>query len=360
MDHITLNGKSSLLVKGLMILSLPPITKPLMRAEKQEIDGRAGDLITELGYAAYDKDVSIGLRGDFKVDDVIDFFASSGTVIFSNEPDKYYNYSILDQIDFAKLLRFRTATVRFHVQPYKYSAVERAIAPFYKIVTGNNTRTADGVTYTITATGMGSISGTKGSSTAPSLDVTDITLEPGMYYAVLWGSGTIPANTKVELHAANQQTQPFGFMPLWDNTSYSTARRTLTDETTFDYLVFDVPNGGSIDAQYNMWLESAGVYVTNSGNTTAFPKLTLTLGENTTTTITLDGSEVLTIAHTENTQETLVIDTEAMEATINGALANRMVTGDYQALALTPGTHQIRWSAATVYAAEVTNYSRWI
>ena len=45
-------------------------------------------------------------------------------MIFSNEPDKYYRYRVLAQIDFEKLIRFRTATVTFHVQPYKYKANE--------------------------------------------------------------------------------------------------------------------------------------------------------------------------------------------------------------------------------------------
>ena len=45
-------------------------------------------------------------------------------MVFSNEPDKYYNYQILDQIDYERLIRFRTAKVKFHVQPFKYSAVE--------------------------------------------------------------------------------------------------------------------------------------------------------------------------------------------------------------------------------------------
>ena len=114
-------------IKGLLISSLPPISKPLMRTQVEEIDGRDGDIVTPLGYAAYDKEVSIGLYGDFDINRVISFFASSGKVIFSNEPDKYYNYTITQQIDFERLLRFRTATVTFHVQPFKYSAIQESL-----------------------------------------------------------------------------------------------------------------------------------------------------------------------------------------------------------------------------------------
>ena len=123
-SYIELNGKSSNQVMGLLIQNLPPISKPKMRTQIEEIDGRAGDIVTQLGFAAYDKVVEIGLYGDFDIDDVISYFNSSGTVVFSNEPDKYYNYQILDQIDYERLIRFRTAKVKFHVQPFKYSAVE--------------------------------------------------------------------------------------------------------------------------------------------------------------------------------------------------------------------------------------------
>lgn len=124
MNYITLNGKRSLLIKGLLISELPPITKPLVRTKIEEVDGRDGDIVTKLGYAAYDKKMSIGLFGDFNIDDIIEYFDSEGTVVFSNEPDKFYRYKILNQIDFERLIRFRTATVVFHVQPFKFSAVD--------------------------------------------------------------------------------------------------------------------------------------------------------------------------------------------------------------------------------------------
>lgn len=123
MNTVTLNGVRSTLIKGLLIQSLPPITKPQQRVLTETIDGRDGDRLTLLGYAAYDKTMQIALCGDYDVDQVIQYFAdnASGKVIFSNEPDKYYNYQIVKQIDFERLLRFKQAKVTFHVQPFKYS-----------------------------------------------------------------------------------------------------------------------------------------------------------------------------------------------------------------------------------------------
>jgi phage-related protein len=125
MNFITLNGIRSDSVKGLLISELPPVVKPQQRTEIEEIDGRDGDIVTKLGYSAYDRTLLIGLHGDFDIDDVICFFGSEGDAIFSNEPDKLYKYQILDDIEFERLIRFRKAKVSFHVQPFKYSAVER-------------------------------------------------------------------------------------------------------------------------------------------------------------------------------------------------------------------------------------------
>lgn len=124
-NYVIQNGLDSRYLKGLLIQELPPITKPLMRTSIEQIDGRDGDVITRLGYSAYDKKMKIGLFGDYDIDDIITFFNSSGTVTFSNEPEKYYIYDILDAIDYERLVRFRTAEITYHVQPFKYSTIEK-------------------------------------------------------------------------------------------------------------------------------------------------------------------------------------------------------------------------------------------
>ncbi len=124
MNYLVLNGKNSRYIQGLIISELPPVSKPLMRTQVEEIDGRDGDIVTELGFKAYDRIAKIGLSWNYDIDDVTDYFNSEGIVVFSNEPYLFYKYKIVSKIDYERLIRFRTANVTFHVQPFKYSTLE--------------------------------------------------------------------------------------------------------------------------------------------------------------------------------------------------------------------------------------------
>lgn len=126
-NFLIMNNVNSNTITGLLIQNLPPITKPRQRVNIEEIDGRDGDIITSLGYGSYDKEFQIGLSHNYDINEIIKFFDSEGTVTFSNEPDKYYNYKIIEQIDYEKLIRFKTANVKMHVQPFKYSINEEPI-----------------------------------------------------------------------------------------------------------------------------------------------------------------------------------------------------------------------------------------
>lgn len=123
--YVIINGESSLDIQGLVISKLPDISKPLMRNEKIEIDGRDGDIITKLGYSAYDKTIEIGLWGTYDINTIIEYFNQDGVITFSNEIDKYYNFSILNREDFInKLEKFKTASITLHCQPFKYEVNE--------------------------------------------------------------------------------------------------------------------------------------------------------------------------------------------------------------------------------------------
>jgi len=234
MNKITLNGVESTSITGLLIQSLPPISKPKRRTQIEEIDGRDGDLVTVLGYAAYDKKVKIGLHGSFNIDTVISFFDSSGDVVFSNEDGKFYRYAIYNAIDYDRLIRFREAEVAFHVQPFKYA---------------------------------------------------------------------------------------------------------LSEQT---------PTVVSIVSQESLTL-------TNNGN--IFSKPILSVTGSGTVLLFLNGNQAFTLSL--GTDETITIDSEAMEATNGGVLANRSVTGDYENIWLPVGANTLTWTG-TVTEISYQYPSRWI
>jgi len=120
MAYIEWKGIKSDTIPGLLICELPPITKPKMRTSVTKIDGRDGDLIEELGYESYTKNVKIGLTRNYDIDQIAKYFTGEGILNLSDEPTKVYNCKIVDKIDFEKLLRFKIATVKFHTQPFKY------------------------------------------------------------------------------------------------------------------------------------------------------------------------------------------------------------------------------------------------
>ena len=132
--YIILNNIDSRTISGLLISSLAPISKPLVRTQVDTVDGRDGDIVTPLGFSAYDKVIKIGLTHNYDIDEIIEYFNSSGVVTFSNEPDKYYKYAIYEQIDFERLIRFKTAEVTLHVQPFKFSNTE-TVKEFYSFQT---------------------------------------------------------------------------------------------------------------------------------------------------------------------------------------------------------------------------------
>lgn len=228
-QFIVINGISSETIPGLQVLSLPPITKPEMRHNTDEIDGRAGDIITKLGFSAYDRTVGVLLHHNFDLEQVRRFFAASGEISFSNEPEMIYTFDQLEEISFEKVGHFLTAEITFHVQPYKRDATEQPLI--------------------------------------------------------------FTASPAVVTNIGNETAGP----------------------------TFDITGSGTVEIQ-------------------------------------IDGLTAITVNMTDGQ---IVIDSTEMEASLNGVLKNRRVTGSYESLWLTPGEHSISWSG-TVASLTISNYSRWI
>lgn len=123
MSYFIFNDISSENFKNLIIENLPPIVKPPKRYELQEVDGSSKIGINILGYKAYEKSIPLGFTSP-DIYEAMDWLDGKGRLILSNEPDKYYDAFILEQIDYERVLRFRKATATFLVQPYKHATGE--------------------------------------------------------------------------------------------------------------------------------------------------------------------------------------------------------------------------------------------
>lgn len=362
LNEIILNGKSSSELQGLIIQSLPPVVKPQIRTQIEEIDGRDGDIVTKLGFAAYDKSFDIGLSYDFDIDDIIAFFNREGTVTFSNEPDKYYNYQILNQIDFERLIRFRTATVTMHVQPFKYSCVEtmKTYTVVNRLLSFNDyTRTINGITLTA-SNGSINISGTGTAATEFYLPINAVRLNPGSYTFSALGGGTSVSACSIRLiYDSPSNANSFGgkYVTLQNNTTL-TISTTLNEVKTYNYLYFYIAPNTAMDFNLNLNLiNNAGDSFTISNNGNYISKPIMTIYGSGTINLSLNDVQIFVIQLGD--EEYITIDSGQLEAYKDGTLKNRLVTGNYENFVLNVGKNEISWTG-DVEEFEVENYSRWI
>ena len=364
MSWICLNGTMSTTVQGLLIQTLPPISKPLMRTMIEEIDGRDGDIITKLGYSAYDKEITIGLHGDYDVDEVISFFNSEGEVIFSNEPDKFYRYQILDQIDFEHLLRFKTAAVVFHVQPFKYSAVDDAYWITTDVLKLHTYKSSSNSPRVISNGEYLQITGNSADNTfdIPIDEITlngDYTLELKMdgkggedpsfftqYDVRIYG--TTP--TDAESFGGTEYTLDY-------NDDEITDTKTISNKT-FKYVRLTThPDSDHADIYMRLWDNDAEpeAEIINRGNIYAKPRLTIYGSGN--ITLSINNNVVMLVALGNDGY--ITIDAEAMNAYKGNTLKNRSITGDYKDLYFPVGKSLLSW-LGNVKEIKVENGARWI
>lgn len=376
-NFIILNGIDSRTIPGLIISTLPPITKPQMRSSVETIDGRDGDLITKLGFSAYDKEIEIGLSYNYDVDQVISYFNSEGQAVFSNEIDKYYNYTILEQIDFEKLLRFKKAKVKFHVQPFKYSNIEKAINfdNSEQVLTDNlltinypNNSNA-GIDYTLVDEKTFILNGTATFGHQIPLETGNQTWEVGQYeisFKLLDGSYNQIGNG------------PFGFLfYLADsvqelssnfNSSGSVVINISEEITASPYLwigfseqAFAEFNNAKFEINVKRVETTYAVNtikVRNYGN--YFSKPIITLSGSGIINLSLNNHQMFSIdfGYMANT---ITLDIENMNAYNPNTqeLMNRQVQGNYDNFQLRVGLNNITWGG-DLSNIQVSNYSRWL
>ena len=366
MNYITLNGQRSDQIKGLLIQSLPSINKPLIRTEIEEIDGRDGDQIIKLGYSAYDKEMQIGLHGDYDIDEVIGFFDSEGTVIFSNEPDKYYYYTIIEQIDFERLLRFRQATVVFHVQPFKFSSVDN------KLVKNNNYLKVDdyeeslnGVTVKV----KDGVLSVKGTASAPTeiyipceCDCVDkvYTSIHDTYGVRAKAIGTNASKVGIRVcYNAPANPTTLGYTIMYLDTSVTEQSQELYEDKSYNVLYLYIQPSYAIDITARIWVNNdsfKSMILRNKGNTIAKPIFKIYGSGN--ITLKLSGESVFQINNLDMNKY-IIIDTVEMNTMYEDTFLNRSVSGDYNDLWFSKGDNDLSWTG-NISQIEIDEYSRWI
>lgn len=356
-NYIELNGEKSTSVKGLIIQSLPPITKPKMRTSNETIDGRDGDIVTKLGYSAYDKQLSIGLHGDFDIDDAIAFFDSDGEVVFGNEPDKYYRYQILDQIDFKRLVRFRTANVKMHVQPFKHDAVDRTFDIVNQLLhVEDSTDGKFGITVT-SSDGSIKVAGRATSDVDIEVPIESMSLS-GSYTLTASASGSADGCALRLIDGSPSNDKSFGgsYMELKSDGN-STMTATADPNAEYNALWLDIKAGTSVDFTLSVAMASNSfneISLTNRGNVVSRPTVTVYGSGNVELAI-----NAVTVLSFSIEGGSITIDAEEMNAYHGDTLMNRHVTGDYADLALKVGENVISWNG-NVTGIKIEDFSRWI
>lgn len=360
MPYVIINGINSNTINGLLIQNLPPIIKAPMRTTIEEIDGKNGSIVTKLGYGAYEKSFEIGLKKDAYLPRVMDFFNSEGLITFSDEPNMVYKFHILRQIDYTRLIRYRTATITLYVQPFKYSLTEEGLSfsgskqliEFIDFVEEKNGITVEYINDCLRVQGL---------STQKSvffIPIEYLQLENGEYFFSAYADGENTGESKVSLC---NDTPFFGYffgdapLEIWENEG-STTSASYEKPKPFNYIYLEIPGNKSVE--YNLYLKvykKEQIKILNKGNVYSNP------------TLVINGKGDIRInANGENNffirlglENTITIDTDNMEAYNGGVLKNRLVLGDYDDFKILPGVNFINYTGL-VDKITIKNYSRWV
>lgn len=342
-------------ITGFLIASLPPITRPKKRTLVEEIDGRDGDIITELGYSAYNKPLGIGMYGDYDFQTILDYFPHEGEIIFSNEPDKYYEFQIVDDINLERVIAFKKGVVNLHVQPYKYSVVDRAKTLNLMFLSLRDyKRTVSGVTTTIKDNKL-TISGKADNLVELYIPLNIINIPEGSYKLVWGGKGT--GSATVEAGVIKDTTSTiFGGELMKLNT-----QKTITvsgDTQTYNHLYIKIPTGTTVSLTAEPYIERTNVAmpIHNLGNVPSAPIIKI-YGSGTINLI-INGDPVCNI-NLPSQYDYIVLDARRRNAYHEDTFLNRYIICDFDNLMLPSGINTIGWTG-NVSQVEIDEYSRWI
>lgn len=154
---------------GIMVETYPPMVKPKERVEQVTIPGMAGKLVIPEGdYPVYDnylKSVKCWCRPSADIQAICSFLTGSGLLVLGNEPNRAYRARIINQIDFAQIVKgreYRNFTIPFDVSPLKriWPTTDETVFSFTPTAIGDVINSGNQPCYptvTITADSEGTI-----------------------------------------------------------------------------------------------------------------------------------------------------------------------------------------------------------
>lgn len=124
---------------GIVVNKLPPIIKAERNIEKIEVMGRNGFLTKDYKtYKSVTKSVECTLTNG-NIDKICSWLDGSSDIIFSNERDKLYKATIINQIPLQNIIdKFYNFLIQFECQPLKYSTYDTEKLNLINLVTIRN------------------------------------------------------------------------------------------------------------------------------------------------------------------------------------------------------------------------------
>lgn len=106
---------------NVVVNKLPPFKRATQRINTIKIDGKDGVVTQELGYDGYVLPVVITLMDVSKVNDVIAWLSGEGQLINSDDPTRYVNACVYNEVSYERLTTLKQAKVEFLVKdPFRY------------------------------------------------------------------------------------------------------------------------------------------------------------------------------------------------------------------------------------------------
>lgn len=123
MESFIFNGYKSYEDLSIVVKEMPPVSRAEKNIETIKVNGRNGNLhIDNKTYNSKSYTIQCVLLDSTKIDLIKSVFHGTGILTLSTEPNREYNATIKNQIDFSKYLTFlKEFPLQFDVDPFSFS-----------------------------------------------------------------------------------------------------------------------------------------------------------------------------------------------------------------------------------------------